>query len=462
MKLSLRNKLSLSYITIAMICVLLISIIANLSLESQFRKYVQKNQETRNENIIRLVSQQYHGGEGWNRDVIQDIGIHALENGMIISVSDSDDEIVWDATLYNNGMCQQMIKHMTLNMSSRYPNWKGEFTTSTYPVMSGDEEVGSVVIGYYGPFYFNEADLTFINTLNMVFVGVGVLSLILSLVFGYMTSKSISTPISRVIDTAEMISKGRYDDRSNETSDIKEIEQLTVSVNNLALTLGKQEKLRKRLTEDVAHELRTPLATLQSHVEAMIDGIWEADAKRLGSIHEEITRLSRMVGDLEKLTRFERDNMNLVKSEFDISQLIGSILINFEKEYTSKGISVSLDSKKVDIFADRDKISQVLINLISNAVKFTGEGGKISISTENNGDSAVISISDNGIGISEEDRQHIFERFYRVDKSRSRLTGGAGIGLTIAKAIIEAHGGNINVESEIGKGTSFIIILPKR
>jgi len=381
---------------------------------------------------------------------------------MIISVTDTEDKIVWDATQYNNGMCEQMIMHMGLNMSSRYPNWKGELTESTYPVLSGTEEVGKVAIGYYGPFYFNETDLAFINALNKVFIGVGLLSLVLSLIFGYMMAKSISTPVSRVINTAEMISEGRYDGRSNEISDIKEIAQLTGTVNNLAETLEKQEKLRKRLTADVAHELRTPLATLQSHVEAMIDGIWEADSKRLKSVHEEITRLGRMVGDLEKLTRFESENMMLDKSEFDLSELIRSILVNFENEYMNKNIEVAFEDKTVKVFADRDKISQVIINLISNAVKFTGEGGNISFIIDDNADNAVLSISDTGIGISQEDRLHIFERFYRADASRSRLTGGSGIGLTIAEAIMEAHGGAISVESKIGEGTKFTIKLPKR
>ncbi|HYE11951.1 MAG TPA: ATP-binding protein [Patescibacteria group bacterium] len=461
MKYSLRNRLSISYIIIAMICVTLISIIANLSLESQFRQYVKSNQEKKNENIVSLISQQYHEGEEWNRKVIQDIGINALENGMIISVIDTEGMVLWDATEYNNGMCEQMMIHMNSNMASRYPNWKGEFTTAAYPIISGVKEVGNVEIGYYGPFYFTDADLAFINALNVVFIAVGGLSLVLSLVFGYIMARSISTPISRVIDTAEMISRGRYDGRSNEISNIKEIAQLTGSINNLADTLEKQEKLRKRLTADVAHELRTPLATLQSHIEAMIDGIWEADSKRLKSVHEEIMRLGRMVGDLEKLTRFENERMSLEKAEFDISELIRSIMVNFEKEYADKNIRVFLEDNNINVSADRDKISQVIINLMANALKFTAEGGHIHITICEDTDNAIISISDTGIGIAADDLPHIFERFYRADASRSRHTGGSGIGLTIAKAIIEAHKGTIIAESEIGKGTKFVMTIPK-
>jgi signal transduction histidine kinase len=354
-----------------------------------------------------------------------------------------------------------MLMHMSINMSSRYPNWKGKLVTAEYPVMSSQKEVGKIKIGYYGPFYFTDTDLKFINTFNKVFAAVGFLSLILALIFGYMMARTISTPISRVIDTAGMISKGRYDSRSNEISSIKEIAQLTGTINSLAGTLEQQEKLRKRLTADVAHELRTPLATLQSHIEAMIDGIWEADEKRLRSLHEDITRLGRLVGDMEKLTRFENENMALDKSEFDISQLVWSILVNFEKEYTDKHIEVSVDGKAVRLVADRDKISKLLINLISNAVKYTGNEGRIHLTISEENEYAIISIKDTGIGISPEDMPYIFERFYRADASRSRLTGGSGIGLTIAKAIVDAHGGSINVESRIGEGTMFEVVIPK-
>jgi signal transduction histidine kinase len=445
-----------------MICVLLISIIASISLESLFRTYVKGNQEKKNQNIVGLISQQYHADKGWNKEFIEDVGVNALESGMIVSVTDVDGGVIWDATQYNNGMCEEMMSHITINMSSRYPNWKGKFITADYAVMSGETRVGNVKIGYYGPFYFNEVDLAFINTVNTVSAGVGLVALILALMFGYIMAKSISTPISRVINTAEMISKGYYNDRSNEISDIKEIAQLNGTINDLAENLEKQEKLRKRLTADVAHELRTPLATLQSHVEAMIDGIWEPDANRLKSVHEEIMRLERLVGDMEKLTRFEGENMVLNKSEFDVVQLISSIIANSEREYSEKGIRVELSGEATEMFADRDKLSQVIINLITNAVKFTDRGGSILLSVKGSPETVNISVADTGAGIAPEHLPYIFERFYRADASRSRLTGGAGIGLTIVKAIVEAHKGTIAVESELGKGTRFVITLPRR
>nr|WP_303740724.1 ATP-binding protein [Lutispora saccharofermentans] len=461
-KFSLRTKLTMSYILIASICVSLISIISNVYLDKHFKDYIINNQEKKNSEIVNMVAQQYDAARGWDKYSVQSIGIGALENGMIIKVKDNEGMIVWDAMLYNSGMCHDMMSRMADNMYSRYPGWKGEYVENSYPITYQGEAVGKIEIGYYGPFYFTDSDLAFINTLNRVFISVGVVSLFLSFIIGALMSKRISKPITRVISTARMISRGYYGGRNDERSDTKEINQLTDAINDLAQNLESQERLRKQLTADVAHELRTPLATLQSHMEAMIDGVWEADAERLKSCHEEIMRLNRLVGDLGKLAKYESDNLTLNKTEFDLGELITRIGQNFENEFRSKNIVLLINVSEQRIFADKDKISQIIINLVSNALKYTQDSGQVNISLTGDKDGIRLSIADSGIGIAKEDLPYIFERFYRADKSRNRLTGGAGIGLTIAKAIIEAHKGRIEVQSELNKGTAFTILLPKK
>ena len=462
MKYSLRTKLSLSYISVALISVFLISVITNLLLERHFKDYIIQNQERKNREIVSLVSQQYKTGGKWDTDSIENICISALEQGMIIRVVDSSEKVIWDATLHDNVLCEQMIAHMAQNMSSRYPNWKGGYVVDKYPIMNKLSEVGRIEIGYYGPYYFNDSDLAFINTINRLLLSVGIFSLFFSLMIGSVMARRLSTPISRVISTAQMISKGYFNDRTTEQSSTKEISQLTETINNLAETLEKQEVLRKRLTADVAHELRTPLATLQSHMEAMIDGIWKPDTERLISCHDEIMRINRMVGDLEKLAKYESENLILIKTSFDISELIEHIIKNFETGFMNKGIDIRFFGEKEMVLADKDKISQVIINLLSNAQKYTPQGGRVEVMVKGANDVTEISIKDTGDGIPAEDLPHIFERFYRADKSRNRLTGGAGIGLTITKAIVEAHKGKILVQSKVNEGTEFIISLPKQ
>lgn len=419
-----------------------------------------KQQEQRNEEVVSLVAQQFNPDTGWNRRVIENIGLNALEQGMIIRVRDTSDQMIWDATLHNNGLCNQMIMHMAQNMNSRYQNFNGGYVENVYPLKSNSAEIGSVKIGYYGPFYFNDNDLTFINTLNNLLLAAAIFSLLFAFVLGAIIAGNISRPISRVITAARQISKGFFSDRILEKSGTKEIMQLTGTINNLAETLEKQEALRKRMTADIAHELRTPLTTLQSHMEALIDGIWKPDMERFESCHEEIMRMNRMIGDLEKLARFENDNMILKKTSFDLMEIILKTVKHFEADFLNKNMEIRVEGKGKTIFADRDKISQVLVNLLSNALKYTPPGGIVVITAEGDEKSVQFSVKDNGQGINPEDLPFIFERFYRADKSRSRLTGGSGIGLTIAKTIVEAHKGTITVKSEPGGGTEFIVFLP--
>lgn len=458
---SLRSKLSISYIAIILICIVLIGLLANLFLERQFRSYIQKNMENRNKQLVAMINQQYRESGTWNRNNIENIGINALEQGLIIRVTDLEGKPVWDAMLHNNGLCQQMMEHMARNMMSRYPNWEGEYVETEYPLMKDFKRVGKVEIGYYGPFFFTDNDLAFINTLNQILLGVMILALFIAFFIGAFMAKRISNPVTRVIETARQISKGNLKARSQERTNIKEINHLIVSVNDLAISLEHQERLRKRLTADVSHELRTPLATLQSHLEAMIDGIWKFDKDRLQGIYEEILRMNRMIKDLERLAKYENEKLVLQITQFDIYVLMQQIITNFEPEFDNKGIRVELVGEETIIGADRDKLSQVVINLFSNALKFSPPGGLVNVKVFNTAKVAGFRITDNGAGIAPEDLPYIFERFYRADKSRNRMTGGTGIGLTIAKAIVEAHGGEISVNSKLEKFTEFEVTLPK-
>lgn len=457
---SLRTKLSLSYAAAAVIIVLLINILTNVFVVKHFKEYVNENQQLRNKEIVATLASQYKGNGKWNLDSIGSIGESYLVNGIIIKVLDAKGNILWDAKEHNNGMCQKIIEHMAANASGA-DTGAAQYSAVPYPLYSSLNKVGMVEIGPYLPDYLNEHDKAFIEAFNRVLIGVGIFSLLFALLLGTIMSRRLSSPISRIIAAAGSISKGFYNERIAQSENITEIIELTSTINNLAESLEKQEALRKRLTGDVAHELRTPLATLQSHMEAMIDGIWPADAERLRSCHEEIVRIGKLVGDLEKLTKYENEKLLLEKSGFDVGELAKRLIQNFESQFLSKGIRLEFIENQALVYADRDKISQVLVNLFSNALKFTSEGGRVAVRVSKEQGFARLIVEDNGSGIPQEDLPYIFERFYRADKSRNRLTGGSGIGLTISRAIVNAHGGSIEVESTQGRGTKFTVILPE-
>jgi two-component system, OmpR family, sensor histidine kinase BaeS len=456
---TLKRKLITSYILVGVISIFLISILANFFLVNQFKDYVIKNQQTRNKEILMSLNNAYTTEKHWNVDVIENVGMDAMQYGMIVSVYDLLGRMIWDARKYNNGICEAMITHMSDNMMKYNSNWKGAYVEKSNPMYVNSTKVGTVKIGYYGPYYFSDNDLAFLTTLNKIIVVVGIFSLLFAIIIGIVMAGAISRPIQRVIRSTKLISKGHYNDRINEKSNIKEINELTGTINDLAENLNTQESLRKKLTGDVAHELRTPLTTLQTHIEAILDGVWEPSVDRITSCHEEITRINRMVGDLEKVSKYESKNFILDKTRLNLMELVKNVLVNFEGEFLNKNIKVDFDGHNADYYGDKDKLTQVVVNLLSNALKYTPEGGNIFVSVNKNSENIEIIVKDNGIGISNEDLPYIFERFYRADKSRSRQTGGAGIGLTIAKSIIDAHKGEIEVNSKLNEGTEFKVRL---
>lgn len=459
MKISLRNYLTLSYIFIVTLTILLIGILVNFFLEKQFKDYVINNLENKSRSVATAVEEQYNSGT-WNEAIIERVGMSALENGLILMVQDGEGNKVWDAREHNNGKCEAMIAQMAENMMGRYPTWKGGYVSKIYDLKKGDAVIGLATIGYYGPYYYNDNDLLFLKTLNNIFIVVEIISLLLAILAGIGMSRTLSKPILTVVGATDNISRGKYKSKVDSESNINELNSLSNSINDLAATLNRQELLRKRLTEDISHELRTPLTTLQSHMEAMIDGVWEPTKERIECCYEEVVRLKGLVGSLEKLAKYEADNIILNRSSFNISELINKININFQGMALTKNIKIVTSVEDFTLCADKDKISQVLINVISNAIKYTEDNGNILIKSYSLNNVGVVEIKDSGIGISKEDLPFIFERFYRADKSRNRFTGGAGIGLAITKSIVEAHNGSIKVESEVGKGTKFTILLP--
>ena len=283
---------------------------------------------------------------------------------------------------------------------------------------------------------------------------------ILSLIISLILSKSINKPIYKIIDTVKLLGKGKYKERVDNSSSIVEIQDMIESINIMAKRLDSQDAMRKRLTKDIAHELRTPITIILGQLEAIKDGIWEPTEERLNGIYEEIQRLDRLANSLNSLSKIEEENETLHKEKVEMSELIENIFINFEKELHNKNIEGQLNLSKCEIEVDKDKISGAIINLISNALRYTENGGSINIKTFLKEDYLSIEVEDTGIGIAKDDIPYVFERFYRTDESRARVTGGAGIGLSITLAIVEAHNGTVYVKSELGKGSKFVIELP--
>ncbi len=462
MRHTLKSQLSSTILVIVLLTIGIISFLSNILINKQFMNYISKQQELKAQIITSSISQQYAPfTDIWNMDYIHAIGMFSLYEGYIIKVYDKDGVILWDAQAHDMNLCNQIMDEISERMRIQYPRLNGDFTSVSHPLLQDGKTVGSVSISYFGPFFLNENDFRFLHSLNVILISVGAVSLIVSLLIGSLLAKRISRPILNTVEVAKQISDGRYEVRLEEKSDTQELQLLIASINHLAQSLETLEKLRKQLTEDVAHELRTPITILQSYLEAMTEGIWDATPDRLQSCYDEVVRIGTLVKDLESLAKLEKDNLLLDKQRMDLRVVAEQVVSTFEAESMNKKFTVTVHGAHTELLADVSRIKQVMVNLLSNAIKYSGENAVILLEIFETKDRAGFMIRDNGIGIPKEELPYIFERFYRADKSRNRMTGGTGIGLTIVKSIVEAHGGRVSVESKLGKGSTFTVTLPK-
>jgi signal transduction histidine kinase len=288
-----------------------------------------------------------------------------------------------------------------------------------------------------------------------------------ALAIGFVVFRSITRPIDQLTQAAQSLSQGdlstrvQVDDHPTRLG-TDEISDLGSAFNTMADNLEQAEQLRRDMTADVAHELRTPLSVIRANLEAMIDGVYPADTDHIHTTLDQVNLLSRLIEDLRTLALAEAGQLQLVKRPSDVTKLISSSLASFETQAQAQQIDLRLNvpTHLSAIEIDPDRIQQALAILIANALRYTPAHGSIEVNAQQSNNGILIDVIDNGAGIPAEDLPHVFERFYRADKSRSRAGGGSGLGLAIAKSIIEAHAGTIQASSKLGRGTTMRIALP--
>lgn len=457
---SLNFKVIVPSIVIIIIVTLLTVVISKFYFDKKFGDYIMiKNQNTV-QNILMELSEQYSDNK-WDYKGMEKISYNALDKGIIVALYDKEDKEIMNIEKNSKDKCNRIMNFIKSSMEGKYGSTTSQFEPVYYPLIKSGEKIGEVRVKFYGPIFYMQNELVFLDIVNKIILGIGVLLILASTVIGFIISRSITRPINKLMTKAKYISKGEYDKKIEINTDILEINELINSINNLSQSIKEQENIRKRLTGDISHELKTPLTNIQSHLEAMIDGIWEPTEERLLSVKEEAERLSSLVSDMQKLNKYDESSIKLKKDNVNISDIICFVIFQFSNLAKSKNIKIEYEKKNINLYCDKDKITQALVNILSNAIRYSNEGSTIFIEEKLKDNKVIISIEDQGIGISEEDLKYVFERFYRADKSRTRATGGTGIGLTIVKSIVSSHGGEVKLESKLGEGSKFTIILPK-
>jgi signal transduction histidine kinase len=289
----------------------------------------------------------------------------------------------------------------------------------------------------------------------------GAAGVVLSLVLGWLFSRQIVQPLDNIAEAAHKVAQGNLEQKID-TKGYSEVQDLGESFNNMAATLRQDRDLRRNMIADIAHELRTPISVLQGNIEGMIDGVLPDNRQTLDTLHGETLELTRLVEDLRTLSLAEAGQLKFDLQPVDLGKLSARVADSFKAVAATRGIEISLSApSKIDsVSADADRTAQVLRNLIDNALKYGPDGKPIEVKVTSEKGNVTVYVADHGRGISTENLPLVFERFYRVDRSRSRSTGGSGLGLAIAKQLVEAQGGRIKAESKVGEGSTFAFSLP--
>jgi signal transduction histidine kinase len=301
----------------------------------------------------------------------------------------------------------------------------------------------------------------FIRQANTALLYASLGALVLSVVLGLIFTQSLLKPLSTLNQAIKKMQEGEWGQEITPTSD-DELGQVIRTFNQMSQAVAEAKTRREQLTADIAHELRSPLTVVNGYLEALQDGSLAPTTERINTIRQEVEQMNRLVSDLRTLALADAGQLSIIKAPVEIGEIFKRLENAYSLRARAKGIALKSEIQSPDrvIQVDEGRMIQALGNLVSNALRHTAEDGQIILSADRSQETVQISVRDTGSGIQEKDLPYLFERFYRADSSRYTTDGETGLGLSIVKAIIEAHGGEIQVQSQVGEGTTFTILLP--
>jgi signal transduction histidine kinase len=326
------------------------------------------------------------------------------------------------------------------------------------PITAGGQRIGEVAVRSTDT-GLGAADQTLQTALLRAIAGAAGLAALLALLIGLGVARRITRPVTQLIAVTRSMASGDRTVRAGGIRAPGELRELAMAFDQMAATLDRQDQLRRDLVADLAHELRTPVAVLQAGHEALLDGVAEPSPAELTSLRDEVLRLARMVDDLQTLAAADAAALQLVLRPADLAEIAAAAADSLARRFEAAGLSLERDLSPAPVRADERWLHQVITNLLTNALKFTPQGGQVTIWTGRDGPGAVLRVSDTGVGIPAEDLPHIFDRFWRGH--RAGQISGSGIGLAIAAELARAHGGALTAHSQPGQGAELTLILPE-
>ena len=448
---NLRLKLTLAFILVAVVAVGLVAILANRATAVGFEQYLAAGETNQLEQVTDLLADYYQQQGNWNgvNAVLRDSGIgpDPSGGGYFVRILDaSGNDVGGRGGGSGNGQGRNT------------PDFEPEISI---PIEVNGEQIGTLLVTTSGS--GSRAGEQYLAQVNQAILWAGGIAVLLALLLGLFFAQRFTRPLRQLNRATQNVAAGDLSQRVTiKTHD--EVGELADHFNSMTTALQLAETQRQQLLADTAHDLRTPISIMQSHLEAMLDGVFPTTAENLGIVYEETLRLGRLVGDVRTLSLVEAGQLPLDKQSIDLNALVAQAAASFAPLAEADGIQFITNSQTGEpspaiVNADPMRIHQVVANLIANALRYAPQGNQkpatVSLSVSAGADQVTVRITDNGPGLTVDQQASVFDRFWRSDEARSREQGGSGLGLAIAKGIIEAHDGTIGVQSQLGQGATF-------
>ncbi len=453
-------RLTLAFIFITLVGVATIALLTNWSAGNEFRQYLVRQDMMMQSGLLDDLAAFYQRNGSWNgvADVFNGFGMPMMGRGRgqgtgqgrgmsTLRLADANSQIVYDersATASGSLSADERAVAQTITLNGK--------------------PVGYLVMGQPTRVALSPVEQSFLDQLRNTLIVAALLAGGFGIVLGLVISRALAAPLSNLADAARAFAARDWNRRVR-VQGADEIAEVAREFNAMADEVQRAETLRRNMIADIAHELRTPLAVLQGNLSAMLDEVYPLERSEIATLYDETRLLSRLVDDLRELALADAGRLTINTQTVNVAETLRAALANFSVAADAQNVEIALTQvEELLARADPDRLAQILRNLIANALRYTPSGGAISVQCSVfsvHSEFITISVSDTGEGIATDDLPHVFERFYRGDKSRTRATGNSGLGLAIAKAWVEAMGGKIGVESELGRGSRFWFTLPR-
>jgi two-component system, OmpR family, sensor histidine kinase BaeS len=435
LRLSLMGRLAVTMGTITIAAVALSMTLVYHSLDGRLNRLGVAHVESSAARVAAIAASHYHGG--WSQRSLAELVERSHTAGFEITVTDLTGRPL---TATGGGVSPH--------------RW-----TATAPVVVRGRPVGHLELRPIRSDIFGSENLALRHQLNGLLEVCAALALGLALLAAATIAATLVRPLRRLTEAAERMRRGDLSARARIHGG-SEIEQLADAFNQLASTLAREDESRRAAAADIAHELRTPVAGIVSRIEAAQDGVMSDEAANLEAMHAEALRLAHLIDDVGKLAEAERPDLLISHAELDLADTCALRAAAYEGFFAAKGIAFETHIEPAPMHGDARRLEQIVDNLLSNALRYTDPGGRVTLRVSRGVASCIAEVQDTGIGIASEDLPHVFDRFWRSDRSRSRATGGSGIGLAVARELVRAHHGRVELRSELGQGTVARVVLP--